>query len=61
MFVLQNAGIGSPTLAIIDSMVTHNQSVGLRNQGGVLETFGRNFVRYNDTDTSGTITTVPPL
>ena len=48
-------------LGIIDSMVTHNKSYGLSNQGGVLESLGRNLVHYNDTDTSGTITTVPPL
>jgi len=56
-----DSGTGTPTLGLIDSKVTQNFGVGLWMNGGVLETLGGNFVRYNDTDTDGTITTVAPL
>ena len=48
-------------MGIIDSMITHNSAIGVNNVNALLESFGRNLVRYNAQDTLGTITTVPPL
>lgn len=59
--IASKSGGNVVSLIISNSLVTGNATTGMSNVNAIFESLGNNTVRYNGTDTFGTITTVGAL